>query len=171
MKSPAAQMKLPPLHWNCKSSNILMHYRTKRRMVKSSLPYYMTVGTKAADIIALDVNSKEERYVRADATCRMVAGVHSDEYAMLIGGESALAGEDYAEKNIKNYIPVALAGRVMTRAIGPVRTGDIIIPSEVPGVGRAATEGDVFSHWNIVGYAVEGDDRTDERKLRVRVGR
>lgn len=127
--------------------------------------------TAPGDIIALDVNSKEERYVCADATCRMVAGVHSDEYAMLIGGESALAGEDYAEKNIKNYIPVALAGRVMTRVIGPVRTGDIIIPSEVPGVGRAATEGDVFSHWNIVGYAVEGDDRTDERKLRVRVGR
>ena len=127
--------------------------------------------TAPGDIIALDVNSKEERYICADATCRMVAGVHSDEYAMLIGGESALAGEDYAEKNIKNYIPVALAGRVMTRVIGPVRTGDIIIPSEIPGVGRAATDGDVFSYWNIVGYAVEGDDRTDKRKLRVRVGR
>lgn len=127
--------------------------------------------TAPGDIIALDVNSKEERYICADATCRMVAGVHSDEYAMLIGGESALDGENYAEKNIKNYIPVALAGRVMTRVIGPVRTGDIIIPSEIPGVGRAATDGDVFSYWNIVGYAVEGDDRTDKRKLRVRVGR
>ena len=78
---------------------------------------------------------------------------------------------DYAEQNIKYYFPVALAGRVMTRVTGPVRTGDIIIPSEFPGVGRAAIDGDMFSYWNIVGYAVEGDNRTDERKLRVRVGR
>lgn len=127
--------------------------------------------TSPGDIVALDVSSQKERYVRADAESRMVVGIHSDEYAMLIGGESALDGEDYAEKNIKNYIPVALAGRVMTRVTGPVRTGDIIIPSEFPGVGRAAIDGDMFSYWNIVGYAVEGDNRTDERKLRVRVGR
>ncbi len=127
--------------------------------------------TEPGDIIALDVSSQSERYVRADAQCKMVAGVHSDEYAMLIGGESASDTEDYNEKNIGKYIPVALAGRVMTRVTGPIRTGDIILPSDIPGVGRAARKDEQYSSYCVVGYAVESDDRTDVRRLRVRVGR
>lgn len=127
--------------------------------------------TEPGDIIALDRESQRERYTRSTANSLIVAGVHSDEYAMLIGGESPLEGEDYAEKNIAKYIPVTLAGRVMTHVVGPVHTGDIILPSEIPGAGRAAKPGEVFCDWSIVGYAVEGDDRTDVRKLRVRVGR
>ena len=127
--------------------------------------------TEPGDIIALDVTSQNERYVRADARCKMIAGVHSDEYAMLIGGESASDTEDYHKKNIGKYIPVALAGRVMTRVTGPICTGDIILPSDIPGVGRAARKDEQYSSCCVVGYAVESDDRTDVRRLRIRVGR
>ena len=127
--------------------------------------------TEPGDIIALDVTSQNERYVRADARCKMIAGVHSDEYAMLIGGEYASDTEDYHEKNIGKYIPVALAGRVMTRVTGPICTGDIILPSDIPGVGRAARKDERYSSYCVVGYAVESDDRTDVRRLRIRVGR
>ena len=127
--------------------------------------------TEPGDIIALDVTSQNERYVRADARCKMIAGVHSDEYAMLIGGEYASDTEDYHEKNIGKYIPVALAGRVMTRVTGPICTGDIILPSDIPGVGRAARKDEQYSSYCVVGYAVESDDRTDVRRLRIRVGR
>lgn len=127
--------------------------------------------TEPGDIIALDVSSQSEQYVRADSQCKMVAGVHSDEYAMLIGGEGASDTEDYHEKNIGKYIPVALAGRVMTRVTGPVCTGDIILPSDIPGVGRAARKDEQYSAYCVVGYAVESDDQTDVRRLRIRVGR
>ena len=127
--------------------------------------------TEPGDIIALDVTSQNERYVRADVRCKMIAGVHSDEYAMLIGGEYASDTEDYHEKNIGKYIPVALAGRVMTRVTGPICTGDIILPSDIPGVGRAARKDEQYSSYCVVGYAVESDDRTDVRRLRIRVGR
>lgn len=127
--------------------------------------------TEPGDIIALDVTSQNERYVRADVRCKMIAGVHSDEYAMLIGGEYASNTEDYHEKNIGKYIPVALAGRVMTRVTGPICTGDIILPSDIPGVGRAARKDEQYSSYCVVGYAVESDDRTDVRRLRIRVGR
>lgn len=57
----------------------------------------------------------------------------------------------------------------MTRVVGPVHTGDIILPSEKPGVGRAALACESPALEIVVGYAVEGDDRTDVRRIRVRV--
>lgn len=57
---------------------------------------------------------------------------------MLIGGEQVNDGEDFLEKNLPLFIPVSLAGRVHTKVIGPVNTGDCIVLSHIPGVGRAA---------------------------------
>lgn len=127
-------------------------------------------ATHPGDIVALDTDSPAERYLRATNRSRRVAGVHTDECAMLIGGEVAEPGKSYLETNLPQYIPVALAGRVRVRVMGPVHTGDIILPSEVPGVGRAAKPGDPADPATVVGYAVEGDDRTDIRRLRVRIG-
>lgn len=126
--------------------------------------------TEPGDIIALDTNSTHERYIKATNTCTRIAGVHTNEYAMLIGGQVANDGEDYLEKNIKAYIPVALAGRVHVNVVGTVRTGDYIVPSEIPGVGRAIKSCEISKNGQIVGYAVESDDRTEIRKLLVRVG-
>nr|DAG94935.1 MAG TPA: Preneck appendage protein barrel, VIRAL PROTEIN.8A [Herelleviridae sp.] len=125
--------------------------------------------TQPGDIIALDTDSQTERYVRADDTSKRVVGVHTDEYAMLIGGDLPSNGSSLDDYNIDKYIPVSLAGRVRVRVIGKVKTGDLIVPSKVPGIGRAVEVGEVVSPDIVVGYAVEGDDLFCERRIRVRV--
>ncbi|MGN0706567.1 MAG: hypothetical protein ACI4JC_01025 [Faecalibacterium sp.] len=125
--------------------------------------------TSPGDILALDLSSSEEKYIKASRDNQMVVGVHSDEYASLIGGEEPPKGVDLYQHNREKYVPVSLVGRVHAKVIGKVRTGDIIIISEYPGVGRAAKVGEYFNPISVVGFAVEGDDRTDERRLRIRV--
>ena len=125
--------------------------------------------TEPGDIIALDTNSQQEKYVKATNLSSRIAGIHSDEYGMLIGGEQVNDGEDFLEKNLPLFIPVSLAGRVHTKVIGPVNTGDCIVLSHIPGVGRAAKPCEYVDPCKVVGYAVEGDDLTEQRRLKVRV--
>lgn len=125
--------------------------------------------TEPGDIIALDLTSQQERYIKAASKADRVVGIHSDEFAYLIGGGLTKAGEDNFASNIENFIPVSLAGRVKVRIVGRVKTGDQIVPSGTPGVGRAAVMGEYVPAECIVGYAVEGDDRTDLRRIRVRI--
>lgn len=87
---------------------------------------------EAGDIVALDMDSDEERYILADCNSMVVAGVVSNEYAMLIGGEE-FEGKEYDNKK---YTPIALAGRVHVKVTGEVVKGDKIVPSEILGVGR-----------------------------------
>ena len=124
-------------------------------------------ATEPGDIVALDLTSDHESYIKATATSKIVAGVHSDEYAMLIGGDKVDDG-NYVEKNLVNYIPVSLAGRVMCKVTGPVHRGDTIIVSDIPGVG-IATDDENIPHKRVVGYVVEDDDRTDIRRIKIRV--
>ena len=125
-------------------------------------------ATEPGDIVALDLTSDHESYIKATATSKIVAGVHSDEYAMLIGGDKAGDGEDYVKKNLINFIPVSLAGRVMCKVTGPVHRGDTIIVSDIPGVG-IATDDENIPHKRVVGYVVEDDDQTDIRRVKIRV--
>lgn len=124
-------------------------------------------ATEPGDIVALDLTADHESYIKATATSKIVAGVHSDEYAMLIGGDKVDDG-NYVEKNLVNYIPVSLAGRVMCKVTGPVHRGDTIIVSDIPGVG-IATDDENIPHKRVVGYVVEDDDRIDIRRVRIRV--
>ena len=125
--------------------------------------------TEPGDIIALDLDSEEERYIKATRKS-MVVGVHSDEYGMLIGGDAPPDGVDCLEYNIKNFIPVGLVGRCRIKVIGPVKKGDYIIPSdEYPGVGIATN--DPAEARNAVGFAVENSDADEIRRVRVRLGR
>lgn len=125
--------------------------------------------TQPGDIIALDLNSQSEKYVRAKGMQDRVVGVHTDEFAYIIGGDVPSDGEDSLKFNLRNYIPVSLAGRVNVRVIGLVKTGDIIVPSGIPGVGRSVKSDEVVPQECIVGYAVEGDSNTDIRRIRVRI--
>ena len=124
-------------------------------------------ATEPGDIVALDLTADHESYIKATATSKIVAGVHSDEYAMLIGGDKVDDG-NYVEKNLVNYIPVSLAGRVMCKVTGPVHRGDTIIVSDIPGVG-IATDDENIPHKRVVGYVVEDDDQTDIRRIKIRV--
>lgn len=119
--------------------------------------------TEPGDIIALDKNNKEEKYIKATNKSSIIAGVHSDEYAMLIGGEAVSIGEDYISKNIKKYIPVSLCGRVYVKVIGNVDIGDYIIPSDIPGVGVSSKE---YSE-SSVGIAIS---KNNCNKVKILVG-
>lgn len=121
--------------------------------------------TDPGDIIALKENSAEEKYVKATIDSKVIAGVHSDEYAMLIGGDIVKDDEDYIKVNIGKYIPIALCGRVYVKVIGKVNSGDYIIPSEIPGVGKASKE---YSNLSV-GKIITADNREDIRRLRILV--
>ena len=122
--------------------------------------------TEVGDIIALDMGSEDEKYVKATADS-IVAGVHSGEYAHIIGGDEAPEGEDFVEYNISKYIPISLAGRVHVKVIGPVKRGNYIIASNISGVGIATDK--PTNERAIVGYAVETNDSEDVKLIRVRV--
>lgn len=118
--------------------------------------------TEAGDIIALDENSSEERYVKATKWSKLVVGVHSDQFAHLIGGEKALEGTDFVEYNLPKFIPVGLSGRVNVKFIGKSELGAPVSASEIPGVA-------VLSDENPIGYIVYDPEPESEELRRVRI--
>ena len=119
--------------------------------------------TDPGDIIMLNMNSNDENYIRATANSGRIVGVHSDEYAMLIGGDKD------KKPDFNKYIPVALAGRVHVNFIGKAMKGAFVVPAEIPGYGRMYNES-IDNANNIVGFLVEADDFTSKRKLKIKIG-
>lgn len=130
-------------------------------------------STEPGDIIALDISCDKEQYVKATISSKRIVGVHSDEYGHLIGGDQPPkeyrgSFEDY---NIKKYIPVGLVGRCRVKVIGPVSKGDDIIPTDIPGVGRAwneSTDSDRLLR-KSVGFAVESSTDPAIKFIRVKL--
>jgi hypothetical protein len=69
----------------------------------------------------------------------------------------------------KFTVALALAGRVPCQVIGTVKKGDLIVSSDVPGVGRALTD-DEFKPGCVVGKALESYDGTEIGIIEVVVG-
>lgn len=124
--------------------------------------------TETGDIIALADGGKE-CYEKATDKSIMVVGVYSDEYAQIIGGETDENGNVDIGKVIQNYIPVALAGRVHVKFYGTAIAGMKVVPSEIPGVGRAFTEGDKED--SVVGRIVASDSFQNVRRVKIMVRR
>jgi hypothetical protein len=124
--------------------------------------------TEPGDIVMLNVNSDKEEYSKAVEGATCVAGIHSDEFAHLIGGEKPPADEDFVEYNMKKFIPVGLAGRVKVNFVGKAEKGVRVVPSNIPGYGRLYDAGK-DSVQSIVGYLVESDNLTGKRKLKVKL--
>lgn len=119
--------------------------------------------TEAGDIIALDLSSDEERYIKATPRNRVIVGIHSDEYAHIIGGEKGKT----LEENLKNFIPVALAGRVHVKVSGVVYKGDrIVISNGMPGIGIALTNNST-SNKQVIGIALENKYNLGIGKIRL----
>lgn len=97
--------------------------------------------TEPGDLIALKTDGDAEYYGKASEKDSLVVGVHSDEYAHIIGGDYYKDSEEYFEKNMQNYIPVGLAGRCTVKVKKDVQVGDYLVPSDMPGVARAFVEG------------------------------
>lgn len=127
--------------------------------------------TQRGDIIALDETSNKEQYSKATFSSRCVVGVHTEDFASIIGGRTLSPGDDILKTNLPTYIPVALAGRVPVRMYGKARKGGWVIPSEMPGVGRMALEGESITQ--AVGQIVKDDTAENVRlvKILVRSGR
>ena len=128
--------------------------------------------TDEGDIIMLDLNSEEEKYIKAvknssDEFIRVV-GVHSESFGHIIGGELPTGGKDMYTANIKKYIPVGLTGRVPCKVTGKVYKGAKIVPSNIPGVGKVY-DPQVDSIDDVVGYLVESDNRIDTRLLKIKI--
>lgn len=127
--------------------------------------------TQRGDIIALDETSSKEQYIKATASSSCVVGVHTEDFASIIGGRTLSPGDDILKVNLPTYIPVALAGRVPVRMYGKAKKGGWVIPSEMPGVGRMALPGESLTQ--AVGQIVKDDTAENVRlvKIMVRSGR
>ena len=102
--------------------------------------------TEVGDIIALNCALNKEEYIKASLENPVVVGVHSDSFAHLIGGKEASF-----EENLKEFIPVGLAGRVKCKVIGKVLKGQYIGLSNLPGIGTTVD----YLNPYIVGIALE----------------
>lgn len=79
----------------------------------------------------------------------MVAGVCSDSFGYIVGGDDL---EDMKE-NHKKFVPVGLVGRVRVKVVGTVNRGDFIVPL-ADGIGVAVKPTN-YTHGTAVGKAIE----------------
>lgn len=122
--------------------------------------------TEPGDIIAIDMNSDDENYILADIDNSVVVGVHTDEYAYLIGGEQAPEGEDQSKYNEDRYIPIGLAGRLKVKFKGIAKKGTRVVASNIPGVGREYNPR-LDSTKDIIGVIVENNNEEGIRRIRM----
>ena len=118
--------------------------------------------TEPGDIIALDVDSQEEKYVKATKDSILIVGSHSNTFGHLIGGENPPDGQDFLEYNLPKFIPVGLAGRVNVKFKGKSKKGYPVTISDVPGVAEMCD----FNESKIIGYIVE-DTNPDFEDIRL----
>ncbi|HEC69240.1 MAG TPA: hypothetical protein ENI31_03015 [Candidatus Omnitrophica bacterium] len=107
------------------------------------------------DVVVVDLSSKKGVIKSKRPYSPLVVGVISENPAIIIGGKSK-----------KDYKPVALKGVVLTKVIGPVKRGDILVTSDKEGYAMRADLKKVFSPTQIVGIALE-ELKEKEGKIRV----
>lgn len=125
--------------------------------------------TNPGDLIMLNPYSDTEEYVAHTGEQDIpVIGVHSDEFGHIIGGEDPIDKQDFLDYNLDRNIPVALAGRVHVSFVGKAKRNNYVVPSNVKGCAKLynATKDNPLQ---IIGILVEDDDRTDKRRLRIKL--
>lgn len=125
--------------------------------------------TNPGDLIMLNPHSDTEEYVAHTGEQDIpVIGVHSDEFGHIIGGEDPIDKQDFLDYNLDRNIPVALAGRVHVSFVGKAKRNNYVVPSNVKGCAKLydATKDNSLQ---IIGILVEDDDRTDKRRLRIKL--
>ncbi|MGL6099262.1 MAG: hypothetical protein ACRC0G_06540, partial [Fusobacteriaceae bacterium] len=114
----------------------------------------------------------EEVYELATEEHSVIVGAHSDCYGHLIGGDKI--PDDFEgtseEYNAPRYIPVGLVGRLPVKFIGVAKKGTKIVPSSIPGVGRAfdKTKDD---YDKVIGYVVENNNEEGIRRVKIKIGK
>jgi len=120
--------------------------------------------TEPGDVIVLDLNSDKEKYIKSSVSNKIVVGVHTDEYAFIIGGYKI---DKYS--NEQHFIPVSLAGRVKVKFTGKAKKGCYVVASEIDGVARLYRKGEDEVE-QVFGILVEEDNKENEiRKLKIKL--
>lgn len=109
------------------------------------------------DIICIS-NDSDNYTKTTSAYQNTVVGVCSDSYGHILGGTND------EESNKNNFTPIGLSGRVDVKVIGRVRKGDLIVSSDIPGVGMKA---DLNIPGTVVGKAVQNKDTDDIEKVKI----
>ena len=117
--------------------------------------YPVSESVEAGDIVMLD-QASPVHIKKATATNNLLVGIVSTNPSILLNGDSTLFGGSTPLPFASSTAPVALAGRVPVKVSlegGPIKIGDRIALSSVPGVGMAATTSGM-----TVGIALEPYD-------------
>lgn len=115
-------------------------------------------ATEAGDIVALDLDSDEEIYVKAIKDTNKAIGVHSDSYGHLIGMDEG----DSEEETLEKFIPVGLCGRVMVKVHDDPKKGDYIGPSDIPGIGEVCD-----NKYEAIGICVDANKIDGKVKIKI----
>lgn len=118
--------------------------------------------TEVGDIVALDIFSDEEKYVKASKENPTVIGVHSDSYGYILGGK------DTIEESEKTHIPVGLVGRVKAKIVGKIKKGEFVVLSGIAGVGCAYDE-EINNPLDVIGIAVETSNDTGIKLVKIKL--
>ena len=109
------------------------------------------------DVLVWGENGVTKCFKKNDTT---IVGVYSDSYGHIVGGKKL----DNMEDNIKEFVPIGLCGRVLVKVIGKVEEGDMIVSSDIPGVGMSAKE---FKMGTIIGKAVQNKNTEEIGKVKI----
>jgi hypothetical protein len=114
----------------------------------------------AGEIVSIDA-SNSSNVIRANQNNQdILVGVISTHPATLITGNSFTAGT-FATQKYPGYVPIALAGRVPVNVSlenGPIKAGDPITISSIPGVGAKA-----IKPGRVIGLALESIDENSDK--------
>lgn len=117
--------------------------------------------TEVGDIIGLIPSSDKELYGKA-RNKKTIVGVHSNTYGHIIGGRRSI------EHSELTHIPVGMIGRVKTKIIGTIKSGDEIVLSNIPGVGRKYIP-ETDKEREIIGFAVESNDSEEIKLVKIKI--
>lgn len=92
------------------------------------------------------------------ANDKAVVGIVSDSYGHILGGENL---KDMEENN-KKFVPIGLKGRVKCKVTGPVEIGDLIVTSDITGIGIVNNNA---NNGIIVGKALENSNDTGIKEI------
>lgn len=102
-------------------------------------------NTEPGDIIVMEKGKVRKSTKSLD---KRVVGVHSDTYGFCLGGEN----KENPSDNYDKYTPIGISGRVLVKLTGDVEEGDLIVSSDIPGVG---VKSDQYLPGTVIGKALE----------------
>ena len=95
------------------------------------------------DVVCLDENNEGKLRKCLSAYEKTIAGVYSSDPGLVLNSGEAANTEEEQEQIQIDGIPLALAGRVKTKATtenGPINVGDLLVSSSKPGYAMRANE-------------------------------